>query len=121
MKRLRLAFAAPFLLAAAPPSSDPEVSRDLRCYVVLSTFAEKALAVRDEKLSNYAYAAAAYFLGRVDGRAPNLNLDQAMAAEAALIGDKPIGDFVPACISRRMDRLRLITRIIEEKSNKKKD
>ncbi len=87
--------------------------------MVMSGLAEDALAARNEKLSNYANAAAAYFLGRVDGRAPNLNLEQAMAAEAAVIGDRPMGDFVPACVERRLDRLSLITQIIEKRARKK--
>lgn len=121
MNRLYLALAAPLALSAAPPSSDPEVSKDLLCYMVLSGLAEDALAERNETLSNYAYAAAAYFLGRVDGRAPNLNLEQAMTAQADVIGDRPVSDFVPACIDRRRDRLRLITQIIQKKSGEKED
>src|SRR5688572_120952 len=104
MKQWYLALAAPILLSAAP-AIDPETRRDLRCFAVLTSLAESGKERGDRELTGHASAAASFFLHRVMNRDPNLDLAQALAAEAAEFGDRPIGDFVPACIDERRRHL----------------
>ena len=97
MKQLYLAFAAPLLLAAAPATLDEETKKDLRCFVVMSNEGRR--------------------------RAPQLDIDgltQALAAEAATNGNRPIGDFVPGCIDERMRALESIIKRDKRATKKKK-
>src|SRR5919107_1438637 len=105
MKQLYLAFAAPLLLAAAPATLDEETKKDLRCFVVMSNEGREK---RDQERATHPNSAARFFLERVSRRAPQLDIDgltQALAAEAATNGNRPIGDFVPGCIDERMRAL----------------
>lgn len=109
MRLQYFALAAPILLSAAPPP-DPEMRRDLRCFAVLSSLAESGREKGDPELADHANAAASFFLGRIMNRAPNLDIAQALAAEAAEFGDRPIDDFVPGCIDERMRHLESVTK-----------
>jgi hypothetical protein len=75
-----LALVLPLLLGAAPPP-DPETVKDVRCLVALIVLGNS----QDPKIRESALIGAQYFLGRIDGRSPGLDLEAAMANEASMI------------------------------------
>jgi hypothetical protein len=78
------------LLTAAGPAPDSETKEDVRCFVAFSLLSSDA----DEEVVEGGVMAAQYFLGRLDGRTPGLDLEAAVtqagegmdeAAHAALL------------------------------------
>lgn len=76
MKRLWALVALP-LLTAATPAMDAETHHDVRCFTALIAAADTA----DDAQTTAITIVAQYFYGRIDARAPNLDLESAMAAE----------------------------------------
>lgn len=105
VKSLSLVLAFPLLTAAAP-AVDAETKQSLPCYIAMNSLAGQALAEGNKELSEHSNAAASYFLGRVDGRAPGLDLAQAMAVEFRSIANLNLGDVAKPCIEKRMRRLK---------------
>jgi hypothetical protein len=77
MKKSYWAFAAPLLIGAAPPF-DADTRGDVRCFIAISSLAGNP----DPKVAISALTGAQYFLGRIDGRTPSLDLGGAVMAEA---------------------------------------
>ena len=82
------------------------------------SLAESGKEKGDRELTVHASAAASVFLDRVINREPNLDLAQALAAEAAEFGDRPIGDFAPACIDERRRHLKSVIKSDQESAKK---
>ena len=78
MKSL-IATAAFFCLVAAAPAPDPETRADLRCFIAISALTGS----EDAATQQAGMIGSRYFLGRIDGRSPGLDLENAIAAEAA--------------------------------------
>jgi hypothetical protein len=82
--------------AEALPNDDPEVAADLRCLAIAFNMAGS----QDAQLSQAGALAAYYYLGKIDGRAPAIDLEDAIrrsssspsagqfAAEAQRCGDE---------------------------------
>lgn len=88
---------------AAPASSIPPAAKqDVQCFVLYSVAAGNE---KDEKKIAGIIAGTWYFLGRIDAKAPGINLEQAMRTQiAALQGNprtKEIGTACDAQFSRR--------------------
>lgn len=99
MHRFLLLAAAP-LLVAAGPAMDAETRKDLRCFIAVSAMSDQA----DEKSASSVAIVAQYFLGRIDARAPRLNLEEAIATEAKLITDADFKALVTSCSQTVMQR-----------------
>ena len=83
---------APLVLAAAPPI-DPETTKDIRCFVAMA-----AAAGDDDKTANLAgMIGGQYFLGRIDGRSPDLDLESAIAIEAPSLTDADLKALFQSC------------------------
>jgi hypothetical protein len=82
---------APCLAAAAAPL-DEETRRDVRCFILIAQLSTSD----DPETRDAGRIGSQYFLGRIDGRAPGLDLEAAVAAEApaALAGQKTL---LPRC------------------------
>ena len=65
---------------AQPADAKAETRKDLRCFIVLSS-----VAGGTSEVAAAATMGAQYFLGRLDGRAPGLDLEAAIAAEVPLL------------------------------------
>ena len=77
MKKLGAAAAALLFLAAAAPAPDAETRADIRCFIAVSSLMES----EDEAMRQAGSMASQYYLGRIDGRVPDLDLESAVAAE----------------------------------------
>ena len=74
---------APWLAGAAP--LDEETRRDVRCFILVAQLSGS----EDPALRDAGRIGSQYFLGRIDGRAPGLDLEAVMVAEAdAAIADR---------------------------------
>jgi hypothetical protein len=62
---------------ASANAEDADTTADVRCLVV----ALKMGSSQNSTLQNAGYMASLYWLGRLDGRAPKLNLEEAVIAE----------------------------------------
>ena len=80
MKQLYLALVAPLLISAAP-ALDKSSRKDLRCIIGLQVVINQALANKDQTLADKTETAQLYYLGRLDGRVPALNLQKALSEE----------------------------------------
>jgi hypothetical protein len=76
--RLAALVCAALACAAAPAAraADDAVAADLKCMVVAAALAQNA----DPSLKNAGAMAGVYYLGRLDGRAPNLDLEARLRA-----------------------------------------
>lgn len=75
---------APWVAGAAAPL-DVETRKDVRCLIVVGQLSKS----EDPELRDAGRVASQYFLGRIDGRAPALDLEAAIAAEgAAAVADQ---------------------------------
>src|SRR5690349_16546544 len=83
-----LLLSLPFLLGAAPAPND--LRNDIRCFMVASELGGS----NDQSERTAGLLASEYYLGRIDGRAPGLNL------EAAMMRELPISDTDRASLLR---------------------
>ena len=81
------------LLAAAQAPADEPTRRDLQCFLALSALASSEKS--EEKIAGL--IGAQYYLGRLDGRHPALDLKAALRAEAEAMTDARIGQLLPIC------------------------
>lgn len=92
MRILALAALAPLVIAAAPPT-DAETTKDVQCLVAVAS-----LAGSDDKDAKMAAAIGSqYFLGRIDGRSPNLDLEAAIKLEASRLGEAQMRSLLQSC------------------------
>lgn len=100
MNRLMMLSAVTPLLIAAAPAMDSETKKDVRCFLSLSALAGSA---DKEDVTSIAIVAQ-YFLGRIDARAPTLDLEEAMATEARNITSEEISALGQSCSSAAAKR-----------------
>jgi hypothetical protein len=102
---------SPLLIAAAPPT-DAETTKDVRCLVAVSS-----LAGSEDAAAKYAAVVGAqYFLGRIDGRRPDFDLEAAIKAEASQMTDAEIRTLLVSCgglIKSRGEALEAIGKAIQ--------
>ena len=104
---------APLALAAVPPT-DPQTSKDLRCFLAMS-----ATAGSEDKTASLAgMIGAQYFLGRIDGRSPNLDLESAIMAEASSLTDADLKALLQSCGELMQDRGKAVKAIGERMEQK---
>ncbi len=86
MKRKAILMLALWPLAAAVAAPlDEETRKDVRCLIIVGQLSKS----EDPQVRDAGRIAGQYFLGRIDGRAPALDLESAVAAEvAAAIADQ---------------------------------
>jgi hypothetical protein len=90
----KIAAILPFLLlAAAAPPLDPETKKDVRCFLALSMLNEN----EDEGIRQAGLLGSQYYLGRIDGRVPGLDLEAALEAEAGSIDEAAHTALLESC------------------------
>ena len=94
--------AASSLSAGAVPS--PEIRDDLRCFLVMGDLADSA---KEGPAMQTAVAGMLYFLGRLEDRAPELDIEAAGAAELLAITEADFQKQKPRCLA-----------VIEEKAKR---
>lgn len=77
---------------AQPADAKSETRKDVRCFIVLS-----AVAGGDAEAADAAMIGAQYFLGRLDGRVPGLDLEAAIAIEAPLLSESDFPGLLQSC------------------------
>src|SRR5689334_22708996 len=70
-----LLLSLPFLLSAAPVQD--ATRSDVRCFIVVSSLADS----NDDAAKTAGMMGTEYYLGRIDGRSPGLDLEAAVARE----------------------------------------
>lgn len=92
MKTVLAVVGSGFLIAAAPPP-DPGTREDVRCFVALAYLAD----TDDAKVKEAAMAGTLYFLGRLDGRTPGLDLESEVATVAETFADGDMKSLLQSC------------------------
>jgi hypothetical protein len=103
MKPWTLLIASTFLAGAAPPP-DGQTREDIHCLLAASSLTESS----DPKMRQAGGAGALYYLGRLDGRTPDLDIEATVAAEAEAFQKADKGPLLKKCgetIKRRGDYL----------------
>jgi len=98
-------FASLLLLAAAPqqapsPALDAETMNDVRCLVATTSIVKN----KDPKLAQAGMIASQYFLGRIDGRTPKLDLEDALVRAAKSISQEQMKALFQRCGTLLHDR-----------------
>ena len=83
---------APISIAASP-AIDAETTKDVRCLVAVASLANS----EDESAKMAAIVGSQYFLGRIDGRQPTLDLETAIRTEAARLDEAAIKGLLLSC------------------------
>lgn len=91
----------PILLSAAAPSTDADTSVDLRCVVAMGS----SMDTKNEQAKQLAFATMLYFLGRIDGRTPELDMKARYESEAKGMNPKEAKTFVDSCLDKVRKRL----------------
>lgn len=94
MKRIMtmlLAASLPMLAAAAPPGAEDRA--DVRCLVVAYHLAGN----EDKEISQAGILISQYYLGRLDGRSPGLDLEAAIEAETKGMDDAQMKALLERC------------------------
>jgi hypothetical protein len=81
VKAMGMLVLAPWLVGAAGPA-DEATRQDIRCFIVVAQLSKSD----DPAIRDAGRIGSQYFLGRIDGRAPTLDLESAVVAEAASAG-----------------------------------
>jgi hypothetical protein len=81
------------LLAGAVPPPDAQTKDDIRCLIAAASLA----ASDDPKIKQAGGAGALYYLGRLDGRSPGLDIEAAVAAEMDAVTGVPQGPLLKKC------------------------
>jgi hypothetical protein len=113
MKRKYWLLAAPLVMGAGPPV-DAETRKDLRCFLAVSSLADNP----DPTIKMSGMIGAQYFLGRIDGRVPSLDLERALVAEAAVITNADLPPLLGACGQQIADRGEVLTVIGKRMQNR---
>ena len=80
-------------LSAAP---SPEIQDDLRCFLIMASLAESA---KEGPAMQTAVAGTLYFLGRLENRAPDLDIEAAGAAELVAMTEAEYQNQKPVCLA----------------------
>jgi len=107
-------FVAPVLLIGAAPPHDAATKGDLRCFIALTVLADND----DPEIKQAASAGTLYFLGRLDGRTPALDIEAAVAAETTVMTDAAIRSLLKSCgdtLTRRGDYLIATGKALEKR------
>jgi len=83
-------------LSAGAPAPVPETRDDLRCFLIMALLADTS---EEGKGKEAAIAGTLYFLGKLDGRAPGLDLEAAATAELAAMTEAEFQGQKTGCIS----------------------
>ena len=100
------------LLAGAAPSSDVQTKEDIRCLIAASSLTMSD----DPEIKQAGGGGTLYYLGRLDGRSPGLDIEKAVAAEADLMKEADRGPLLKKCgetIMRRGDYLVAVGKALE--------
>ncbi|HEX8527535.1 hypothetical protein [Allosphingosinicella sp.] len=92
------------LLAGAPPPPNAQTKEDVHCLLAAASLTES----KDEKIKQVGAAGALYYLGRLDGRTPDLDIEAVVAAEADAVARAEQGPLLKKCgdtLQRRGDYL----------------
>lgn len=89
------------LLSAAAPSPDADTTVDVRCVVAMGS----AMDTKNEQAKQLAFATMLYFLGRIDGRTPELDMEARYESEAKRMNPKDSKAFVDSCLDKVQKRL----------------
>ena len=84
---------------------------DLSCFVVLTGAVGVAAEDGDKRYSDAIGVASMYFLGRLDGHAPQLDLEEAMAREVVGANQQTQGRIIDACIASYRRRLKEVMEV----------
>lgn len=99
MKSLPVLVASTLLAGAAPPP-DAQTKEDVRCLIAAASLA----ASDDPKAKQAGTGGALYYLGRLDGRTPGLDIEAAVAAEVDVMAKSPAGPILMECGNRLKER-----------------
>lgn len=86
-------FAASLLLAGAAPPPDARTREDIRCLLATAMLADS----KDPQVKQAGAAGALYYLGRLDGRSPGLDIEAAVEAEADSLTEATQGSLLKKC------------------------
>jgi hypothetical protein len=100
MKAWSIFAASSWLLAAAPPPLDAPTKEDVRCFIALGTLAQSD----DPTIKTAATAGTLYFLGRLDGRSPGLDMEAAVAAETPEMTEADHAALLRSCGGKMEER-----------------
>ncbi|MET1111826.1 MAG: hypothetical protein ABWX67_09915 [Allosphingosinicella sp.] len=89
-------FVAPALLIAAAPPPDAATKDDLRCFLIMGSLAGTA---KEGPGMQTAVAGTLYFLGRLEDRAPALDIEAAGAAELLAMTEADFQKDKPRCLA----------------------
>lgn len=103
------AYASPpaALTAATAPASDSDVISDVRCIVVGAAMA----GTQDQTAKSSGIMLTLYYIGRLEGRAPNVDLEQLILEQSSAMTKSEFGAEATRCGSHLADKGREITRI----------
>jgi hypothetical protein len=83
---------ASFLIAAGSPP-DAQTREDIRCFMAMARLAD----TDDPKIKQVGTAGTLYFLGRLDGRTPGLDIGSEVAAGAAAVTEVEMRTLLKSC------------------------
>jgi hypothetical protein len=93
---LKLAIAAAVLATAAgarAATPAEENARDIRCLIAVSELSQS----KDKAVETAGLIASQYYLGRIDGRTPNADLEALIIQEAPKLGNAERGPLLATC------------------------
>jgi hypothetical protein len=96
-----LPFLFPILLSAAAPPPDADTKADVRCLVAMGS----AMDTEQPQAKQLAFSTMLYFLGRIDGRTPELDIEARYSSEAKEMNPKDAKAFVDSCIAKVQQRI----------------
>ena len=99
MRLIGLAVLAPFAVAAAPPV-DGSTRDDVRCLVAVVSLT----ASEDTEVKLAGLLGSQYFLGRIDGRDPDLDIEAAIRQEQSHLDEAEISSLLRSCGQLMQDR-----------------
>ena len=88
-----LILCAASMLAASAPATDSETVNDVRCFLAMSSI----VGSEDKTAGMAAMIGAQYFLGRIDGRSPTLDLEAAFTAETSRLTEPVVKSLLVSC------------------------
>lgn len=96
MKKHRLALwpAAAALMLAASPAAAQNINQDVRCLMVSNLF---SVAAKDPKARQLAAIAGFFYLGRLDGRLTDAQLEARIKSEQASLTNANAGSTMQRC------------------------
>jgi len=88
-------------LATAAPAPDPQTLADARCVVAMGS----VIDTPDPKAKQLAVMTLLYFMGRIDGRSPGLDIKTVYDGEAKKMSPQEVKPMVQSCIEQVQQRL----------------